>query len=218
MKKYLLAAWLWLWLLLNLCGCNRFQPSSLKSKKQSTIVGCIANTNIAIKAYTIFHEAPSPVANDLIKHANLLSLHITNKTKAPISINPIKTIPHIMQSKEFAEIVPQSYGCYFIPATLLSCTGIVFLWQVGLPLAGLLTLFGINQSRKAAARTIASFNQHALGDDIKIIPALSSKTFLIAIKHTDYQPEINLSLTIKGKEERWTLHLKKTIQKTYIFS
>lgn len=211
MKKYSLATCL----LLVFCGCTRFQPTIIKSKKQSQTIGTTSTPTIHITAHTICHDTPSPGANNIIEQVNLLSLQITNKTNTPIFIDPIQTTPHIMQSKEFAQMVPKSYGCYFIPAAAVSCTGLLFLWQVGLPLAGLLTLFGINQSRKAATRTIDSFTQHALEDGIKTIPAFSSKTFLVAIHYNEYCPEITLSVNIKGKDEHCTVHLKKSIQTSY---
>lgn len=201
---------------LTLSGCARFQPTRIKKEIRTQAEARTATSSATIAAHTIHNDVPSPTARDIIEQVHLLSLSITNKTNTPIYIEAAKITPHIMQKQDFAKLVPKSYGCYFIPAVVLGSTGLLFLWQVGLPLAGLLTLFGINQSRRAAEHTISSFHGQTL-DGIQTIPSFSTQTFLVAINHTHYKPDLTLIIKTKNSTEHCTLTFKKTILRSYNF-
>ena len=197
-------------------GCARFQPTRLKKTIFTEAESHTTTSSVTVAAHTIHNDAPSPIARDIIEQAYLLSLSITNKTNTPIYIDSTKITPHIMQKQDFALLVPKSYGCYFIPAVVLGSTGLLFLWQVGLPLAGLLTLFGINQSRRAAEHTVASFHKQTL-DGTQTIPPYSTRTFLVAINHTHYTPDLVLIIQTKNSTERCSLTFKKTMHRSYNF-
>lgn len=197
-----------------LSGCARFQPTRIEKKALSQITAHTSTASTNITACNIYNDYQSPTAHDITTQIRLLSLHITNKTALPISINSKTITPHIMHTDDFAKLTPKTYGCYFVPAIVLGSTGLLFLWQVGLPLAGLLTLFGINQSHRAADRTIASFNEQTLKETQTITPH-STKTFLIAIKHEHYKPILTIPIQTTTTIETCSLHLKKTMNLSF---
>jgi hypothetical protein len=197
-----------------LSGCTRFQPTRIKKEIRTQTGAQTSTSSVTVLAYSIYDDTPAPTARDIFEQAHLLSLSITNKTNASIFIDSTQITPHIMQKQDFAQLVPKSYGCYFIPAIVVGSTGILFLWQVGVPLAGLLTLFGINQSRREAEHTVVSFNEQTLNGTQTIAPH-STRTFLIAISKTLYQPDLTVMIQTKSSSEKCSLHIKKTPQSSY---
>lgn len=197
-------------------GCVRFQPTRLKTEAITRTEAHAATSSVSATARIIHHDASSPTANDLMNQITMISLSITNKTDSPIHINPALITPAIIRSHDFAQLVPKSYGCYFVPAIVLGSTGLLFLWQVGLPLAGLFTLFGINQSRRAAERTVTSFSEQTL-TDTKTIPPHSTHTYILAINLDHYKPDLTLIIKTKNSPEKCSLTFNKTTHQSYKF-
>ncbi len=209
-------AWL---LFLLLPACTHFKPAQLKKQSFIETKGSYDSTTTTVTAHHLQATDLSSAARSITSTINFLVLSIKNKTDSSISIDPATIQPHIMKLTELAPLIPKVYGCYFIPAAILGFSGFLFLWQVGIPLAGLLTLFGINQSQRAAQRTLSSTAPYLLDATCyKVIPPHSTTSFLIAIKKDAYQPTISLKLLTTKGDELCLLTCHKSLQPSYTLS
>lgn len=184
------------------------------------LAGEYISSTIELSAYHIEKYDLSPAAQDISRNINFITLRVKNKTKHLITIDTPNMTPKMMPLKEIASFIPQAYGCYFIPAVILGAGGFIFLWKIGIPLAGLFTLFGINQSKKAAEHTKNSLSIHLLNPRLPVtIPPLSTSTYLMAINKKDYTPSITFPIQTSKKEYgTCTLELCKSTSKSYAFS
>lgn len=206
-------------ILLFFTGCGHFKPTQLKKQNFVTTLGTYDSSTVSIKTHHLQDTDLSSAARTITATINLLALTVKNKTDKPLSLDPASIYPRIMCSDELKALIPKTYGCYFIPAAVVGFSGFLFLWQVGLPLAGLLTLFGINQSHRAADRTLTSTTKHLLEPgQLKYIAPHSTETFLIAIKRDEYQPALTLHVGNKDDEEVCTVTCNKSMHTSYALS
>jgi hypothetical protein len=198
MKKLLLE----ILLILLLPGCLRFKPAYLQKQTYTHTTGMFNSPIIEATAKRIHDTDLSPTAGTITQHLEFITLTIKNKTGASYYIKSSSCSPLPISRPQLTALIPKSYGCYFIPATVLGFGGLLFLWQIGLPLAGLFTLFGIDQSRRAADRTLTSLTTHLFDSTRNVtLHPYTTTTVLLAIRKKDYTPQFSFSLRKAGSNE-----------------
>lgn len=200
-------------------GCSRFKPAQLQKQTEIHTAGILSSPTIEAKANRIHDTDLSPTARTITQQLELLTLTIKNKTNTSYYIEPSSCSPLPISRPELAALIPKSYGCYFIPAGILAFGGLMFLWQIGLPLAGLFTLFGVDQSRRAADRTLKSLTTDLFDSTRHVaLQPYSTTTVLLAIRKKDYIPQFSFALrTANSKEagEIYSVSLIKNIDTSY---
>lgn len=198
-------------------GCARFRPTLLKKEGVSSISSSYSSPRIEIHGRHLQDVDIGPAARDICRDTYLIAVSIKNKTAVPVTLDPSTITPAPFPPRALKKNIPWIYGSYFLPAIVVGASGFLFLWQVGLPLASLLTLMGINQSRKAFIKTEESLTQHVIGDRYSLlITPHTTTTFVLAIQHADYRPELKFICASEGKQEQCTLKFIKSLQPTYV--
>jgi hypothetical protein len=121
-----------------------------------------------------------------------------------------------MTEQQLQTHIPQQYGCYFIPAIVMTVGGFFFTWQLGLPFASLFTLFGFDQSRRAAARTKTSITKHCIATHHQfIVPPYSTATMLVVLDKKNYTGTLTFTAHAAQTAIPCHLQLHKKIATTY---
>lgn len=216
MKKQLIFITL---LITLLPGCSRFKPAQLHKQTAIHTAGIFSSPTIEAKANRIHDIDLSPTARTITQQLELLTLTIKNKTGTSYYIEPSSCSPLPISRAELDTLIPKNYGCYFIPAAVLGFGGLLFLWQIGLPLAGLFTLFGVDQSRRAADRTLKSLTTDLFDSTRSVVlQPYTSTTVLLAIRKKDYTPQLGFALRTASSKEAgkiYSIPLIKNIDTSY---
>ena len=202
--------------LLTLGGCARFRPTLLKKESLSSLSSKYVSPRIDIQSHHLLDVDDGPAARDICRDNYLIAVAIKNKTSLPLALDPSTIRPTPLSPLVLKKNIPQLYGSYFLPAIVVGASGFLFLWQIGLPLASLLTLAGVNQSRKAALKTAESIAQHVIDDNRSlIIPPHTTSSFVVAIRRADYHGQLKLTCHVQESKEKCTLTFIKSLQSTY---
>lgn len=200
-------------------GCARFRPTQLQQQAIATTSSLVTTDLFEIQATELQEIDGSATARSLSQSFHLLSLSIKNKTATPITLDPTSITPEIATLEELKQHVPRLYNCYFLPAAVIGTAGLLFFWELGLPFASLLTLLGFNQSRMAVEQTEQSIAAHLLAaTELHTIPAHTTSTMLVAIKHATYKPSLTMTLQTSEGEKNAILSLHKSTHSTFRLS
>ena len=205
--------------LLFLPGCVRFQPTKISCTPASHTRAETSSPLFTVTAHVLPPPKVDTTAQTITRDVILVEISITNKTSALCSFKPGEISPLPMTHSELCTKIPLNYTCYFIPALITGIGGFFFMWHIGLPLAGMFTLFGINQSRRAAKCTAGSFAK-TLADPIKkiIIPSYSTQKFLLAWHRKNFASKIAIVLEQETQIHRCEIELVKELTHTYTFA
>jgi hypothetical protein len=200
-------------------ACARFKPTQLKQHHTIETTATYASPLVDVSARHVQDTDLSPTARDITAQLIFIALSVKNKSDGPLYIDPTTITPHIMHRRDIAPFIPKSYGCYFMPAAVLGVGGFFFLWKIGLPLAGLFTFFGINQSLGAAKRTQASIDRHLLdATHTQVVQPHTTSTFLVAIDENAYKPNFEIVVRSTAGPQTCTLTFCKSMQTSYALS
>lgn len=202
--------------LFTLGGCARFRPTLLKKESLSSLSSQYFSPRIEIQSHHLLDVDVGPAARDICRDNYLIAIALKNKTSVPLTLDPSTIQPAPLAPAILKKNIPPFYSSYFLPAIVVGASGFLFLWQVGLPIASLLTLVGVNQSRKAALKTAESIAQHVIDDKRSlIIPPHTTSSFVVAIRRADYHGQLKLSCHVQESKEKCTLTFIKSLQSTY---
>ncbi len=201
-----------------LTGCMRFQPTKLTRTPHSKASVQKSSPLFTVSASVLTPPHIDVTASKITHDFVLVETSLTNKTSSSATLLSEMITPQIATRAELRAHIPRNYTCYYIPAIITGLGGFFFMWHIGLPLAGLFTLFGINQSRRAADRTAVSLNAHIIDPATTItIPPYSTQKFLLAWNIKNFAPHISFTMRQGDKDHVFRVELRKTLTHTYAF-
>jgi len=197
-------------------GCAKFKPAHFGKQANSYTAGICNTPSLTIKAIKLTDIDQTSTARAISAHIDFIQLTISNKSKDSYIIKPSSFHPTLLSKQELNKTIPQLYACYFIPAFICGAGGFLFMWHIGLPLAAFFTLFGIDQSKRAAQKTLTSITAHLFDneEDIKLYPH-STKTLLLVVDKKQYTTHYSFIASNNSQKELCSFHLQKSTNDSF---
>ena len=197
-------------------SCSHFKPTRLLNQAQTTTTAVFDTPALHASAHLLTHHDLTSTARTLTDAVEFVAVTVKNKTAHQLTISATSLSPVCMSAQELSSYIPQQYGRYFIPAAAFTIGGLFFTWQLGLPFAALFTLFGFDQSYRAADRTLTSIMRSCPTTQApRIIAPYASSTFLVAISKQEYTGTLSFTASSATTSTPCHLQLLKRINNTY---
>lgn len=205
-------------ILFTMPGCARFRPARLE-KTQTRVASAICTKNaIEIQVHEAINVGKTLAARDVSSKFVFFTTQIKNLTPDSVSIKHDDIYPRPITIEDIKKQLPLSYGCFFIPAATLTFAGFLFLWKICLPLAGLFSLFGINQSQKATEGILKQYASFMIPNNTPItVEPNSTQEMLLVFDRNTYNGVINITVSKKNTHAEYLLELTKHREVNFIY-
>lgn len=145
---------------------------------------------------------------DYLSEYQPIHLHIKNKTTKPQELSTKNISLPLASLQTLKKQEPKFFAINFIPCTLATILGIVFVWELVIPTALTLGLGAVHYSIRQHERALKYLNNNTLfPDNALTIQPLSSVDTLIFVKRTDYTPRFTVTVTTPTQNSSTTFNV-----------